>query len=90
MIPVVARGAFDEASAEARVLAARAGETVQESVDAAKRSYRVAKRRAENAADDATTCIRKQPLTAVGAALGAGLAIGAVAGFLAAVIAGRR
>ena len=90
MIPAVARVAFEEASEEARVLAAKASETVQEGVHAAKRNYRVAMRRAEDAANDATTCIRKQPLTAVGVALGAGLAIGAVGGFLAAVIAGRR
>ncbi len=90
MIPAVARGAFEEASQEARVLAAKAGDTVQESARATKRSYRVAMRRAEDAANDATTCIRKQPLTAVGVALGAGLALGAVAGFLAAVVASRR
>ena len=90
MIPAVARGAFEEASAEARVLAAKADETVQEGVHAAKRRYRVAMRRAEDAANDATTCIRRQPLTAVGVALGAGLAIGAVGSFLAAVIASQR
>lgn len=88
MAPAVAR-AFEETSAEARVLAAKAAEAVEEGAHAARRSYRLAKRRAEDAADEAATCIRKQPLKAVGAALGAGLMIGVAGGFLAAVI-GRR
>jgi ElaB/YqjD/DUF883 family membrane-anchored ribosome-binding protein len=88
MTPAVAR-ALDEASEEARVLAAKAAEAVEKRAHAASRSYRLARRRAEDAADEAATCIRKQPLKAVGAALGAGLVIGVAGGLLAAVI-GRR
>jgi len=89
MTPAVAGAAIEEAADEARVFAAKAAEAVQEGVHAARRSYRLAKRRAEDAADDATACIRKQPLTAVGVAFVAGLAIGAASGFVAVVI-GRR
>ena len=85
MTPAVAR-AFEEASTEARVLATKAGEAVEEGVHAARRSYRLAKHRVEDAADEASTCIRKQPFKAVGTALGAGLVIGVAGGFLAAMI----
>ena len=88
MTPAVAR-ALNEASEETRVLAARAAEAVEEGAHAARRSYRLARRRAEDVADDAVSCIRKQPLKAVGAALGAGLVIGLAGGLLAAVIGSR-
>jgi ElaB/YqjD/DUF883 family membrane-anchored ribosome-binding protein len=88
MTPAVAR-AFEETSEEARVLAARAVEAAEQGTRAARRSYRLARRRAEDAADEAATCIRRQPLKAVGAALGAGLVIGVAGGFLMALI-GRR
>jgi ElaB/YqjD/DUF883 family membrane-anchored ribosome-binding protein len=89
MTPAVAGAAIEEVAEEARVFAAKAAEAVQEGVHEARRSYRLAKRRAEDAVDDATACIRKQPLRAVGVAFGAGLAIGVAGGFVAAVI-GRR
>jgi ElaB/YqjD/DUF883 family membrane-anchored ribosome-binding protein len=89
MTPAVAR-AFAEASEEARLLAAKAAEAVEEGAHVARRSYRLATRRAEDAADAAVACIRKQPLKAVGAALGAGLVIGVAGGLLAAVIGRRR
>jgi ElaB/YqjD/DUF883 family membrane-anchored ribosome-binding protein len=85
----VARAAFAEASEEARALAARAG-AVEEGLHVAKRTFRTTQRRAEDMANDAATCVRQQPLTAVSVALGAGLVIGAAAACLAAAIAGRR
>jgi ElaB/YqjD/DUF883 family membrane-anchored ribosome-binding protein len=89
MTPAVARAVVDDASREARVLAARAADAVEEGMHAARRRYRVAERRAEDAANEAVTRIRKQPLKAVGAALTAGLVIGAASALLAAVIGGR-
>jgi ElaB/YqjD/DUF883 family membrane-anchored ribosome-binding protein len=89
MTTAAARAAFAEASEDARALAARAGEAVEEGVHAAKRTFRTAQRRAEDVANDATTCIRKQPFTAVTVALGAGLALGA-AGAVLAIAIGRR
>jgi ElaB/YqjD/DUF883 family membrane-anchored ribosome-binding protein len=86
MTAAVARAAFEEASAEARALAARAGEAVEEGVHAAKRTLRTVQRRGEDAANDAATCIRKQPLSAVSVAFGAGVAIGAAGGLLAAAL----
>jgi ElaB/YqjD/DUF883 family membrane-anchored ribosome-binding protein len=88
MNPALAH-AFEETSEEARVLAANAAEVVEQGAHVARRSYRLAKRRAEDAADEAATCIRRQPLKAVGAALGAGLVIGVAGGFLTAWIGSR-
>jgi ElaB/YqjD/DUF883 family membrane-anchored ribosome-binding protein len=88
MTPAVAR-ALNEASEETRVLAAKAAEAVEEGAHAARRGYRLARRRAEDVADNAVSCIRKQPLKAVGAALGAGLVIGVATGLLSAVLGGR-
>ena len=90
MTLAVAGAAIEEVAEEAaRVFAARAAEAIEEGVHAARRGYRLAQRRVEGAADDATACIRRQPLRAVGVAFGAGLAIGAASGFVAVVI-GRR
>lgn len=89
MTPAVAEAAFAEASREARVLASRAADAVQEGVHAARRTYAIAQRRAEDAADDAAHYIRKQPLTSVGLALGAGLVIGVTGAFIAHAISGR-
>ena len=86
MTPAVAGAAVEEVAEEARVFAARAAQTVQGGAQVARRSYRLAKRRAEDVADEAAARIRKQPLRAVGAAFGAGLAIGVAGGFVAAVI----
>ena len=88
MSPAVAR-ALEEVSDEALALGAKAAEAIEEGAHAARRSYTLARRRAEDAADEAATRIRRQPLKAVGAALGAGLAMGLVGGFLAAVIGSR-
>ena len=85
MTPAVAR-AFEEASSEVRTLAAKAGEAVEEGAHAVKRTYRLATHRAEDAMSEAASCIRKQPLKAVGTALGAGLLIGVAGGLLAAVL----
>jgi ElaB/YqjD/DUF883 family membrane-anchored ribosome-binding protein len=90
MTTAVARAVFEEASEEVRALAARAGEVAEEGVHLAKRTVRTAQRRAEDAANDAATCIRQQPLTAVSVAVGAGLAIGAAGAFFAAAIASCR
>ena len=68
------------------MFAAKATEAVEEGVHEARRSYRLARRRAEDAADDAAARIRRQPLKSVGAAFGAGLVIGAAGAFVAAVI----
>ena len=86
MTSAVARAVLEEASDEVRALAGNAAETLDKGMHEARRTYRLARRRAEDAATDAATCIRKQPLTAVGVALSAGLVIGAAGGLLIAAI----
>jgi ElaB/YqjD/DUF883 family membrane-anchored ribosome-binding protein len=86
MATATARTAFAQASQEAHVLAAKAEEAIDEGVHAAKRSLRAAQHRAEDAAEDAATCVRKQPLTAVSVAFAAGVAIGVAGGWLAAAM----
>jgi ElaB/YqjD/DUF883 family membrane-anchored ribosome-binding protein len=88
MTPAVAR-VFEEASEETRILAAKAAAAVDEGAHAARRGYRLTKRRVEDVANEAATCIRKQPLTSVGTALAAGLVIGVAGGFFATVIVSR-
>ena len=82
----VAREVLEEASDEVRAVAGNAAEALDKGMHEATRTYRLARRRAEDAANDASTCIRKQPLTAVGVALGAGIVIGAAGGFFIAAI----
>ena len=89
MTSAVARAVLEEASDEMRALAGNAAEALDKRMHEARRTYRLARRRAEDAANDAATCIRKQPVTAVGVALGAGIVIGAAGGFLLATIRGR-
>jgi ElaB/YqjD/DUF883 family membrane-anchored ribosome-binding protein len=86
MTSTVARAVLDEASDEVRALAENAAEALDKGMHDARRTYRLARRRAEDAANDVTTCIREQPLTAVGVALGAGIVIGAAGGLLMAAI----
>ena len=86
MTSAVAREVLEEASNEVRALAGNAADAFDKGTHEAGRTYRLARRRAEDAAYDAATCIRKQPLTAVGVALAAGMVIGAAGGFLAAAI----
>jgi ElaB/YqjD/DUF883 family membrane-anchored ribosome-binding protein len=83
MATAIARVAFEEASKEAHALVAKAEEAIEEGVYAAKRTMRTAQRRAEDAVNDAAGCVRKQPLTAVSATLGAGIAIGVAGALLA-------
>jgi ElaB/YqjD/DUF883 family membrane-anchored ribosome-binding protein len=82
MASAVPEATFD-AAREARVLTSKAVDAVQQKVREAERTYRIARRRAEDIATDATTSIRRRPLATVGVALGIGLAVGA-AGALAA------
>jgi ElaB/YqjD/DUF883 family membrane-anchored ribosome-binding protein len=86
MTSAVARAVLEEASDEMRALAGNAAEALDQGVRQARRTYRLARRRAEDAANDVSTCIRMQPLTAVGVALGAGIVIGAAGAFLMAAI----
>lgn len=88
MTPAVYRFLKD-VSEERRVLAAKTAEAAGGGAHAARRGYRLVTRGAEAAADGAATCIRKQPLKAVGAALGAGLVIGMASGILMAVLGNR-
>jgi ElaB/YqjD/DUF883 family membrane-anchored ribosome-binding protein len=82
MTSAVARAVLEETSDEVRALAGDAAEAFEKRMLEARRTYRLARRRAEDAANDAATCIRNQPLTAVGVALAAGIVIGAAGGFL--------
>jgi ElaB/YqjD/DUF883 family membrane-anchored ribosome-binding protein len=86
MASAVARAVLEDASEEVRALAGNAAEAIDNGMHEARRTYRVARRRVEDAADDAAACIRKQPLTAVGVAFGAGIVAGAACGLIAATI----
>ena len=85
----LAENAITEAAREARVLASKAGDAVEDGMRAARRSFRTAQHRAEDAAGDAATIVRKQPLMSVGAALGAGLVLGVAGARIARAVAGR-
>lgn len=77
MTPVaLAESALADAAREARVLASKASDIVDDTLRTARRSYSTARHRVEDAADDATKIVRKQPLRSVGVALGAGLVLG--------------
>lgn len=69
-------------SHEARLLKSMAADAVEDGVHAAKRSYKIAVRRLEDATDQAAANIRKQPFKAVGVALGAGLLLGVAGAWL--------
>lgn len=73
---------------EARVLKDLAAEALDDGRHAAKRAFKAARRRAQRVADlrdEALYRVKREPLKAVGLALGAGLVIGLVVG-----LAGRR
>jgi ElaB/YqjD/DUF883 family membrane-anchored ribosome-binding protein len=86
MATATVRTAFQQASQGARALATKAEEAIDERVHATTRTVRTAQHRAEDAADDAAACVRKQPLTAVSVAFGAGIALGVAGGLLAAAM----
>ena len=75
MTPALARF-LEEVSEETRVLASETAAPAGEGAH-------------QEAADGAATCIRKQPLKAVGAAFGAGLVIGIASGILVVVLGNR-
>jgi ElaB/YqjD/DUF883 family membrane-anchored ribosome-binding protein len=89
MTPAVAESTFADATREARVLAAKASEAVEDGLHAARRSYKIARRRADDAAGDVAAYIKKQPLMTVGVALGAGLVLGLAGGFILSAVSGR-
>ena len=86
MASAVARAVLEDASEEVRALAGNAAEAIENGMHEARRTYRVVRRGVEDAADDAASRIRKQPLTAVGVAFGAGIVVGAACGLIAATI----
>jgi ElaB/YqjD/DUF883 family membrane-anchored ribosome-binding protein len=71
-----ARQEAERVSEEARRLAARAGEVIDDTVKAARRSARKAKLRAVDARHEMEHRIKRQPLAAVVLAAGAGLLLG--------------
>ena len=86
MTSAVARAVLRDATEEVHQLAGNAADALDKGMHEARRTYRVVMRRAEATANDAATCIRKQPLTAVGVALAGGVVIAAAGGFLIAAI----
>jgi hypothetical protein len=72
----------------ARSLKTKALEAIGEGGGTAKRAYAAGRKEIDDLAADlpalATDCIKRQPLTSVGVALGGGLLIGAAAGWFAA------
>ena len=76
-------------SHEAQLLTSIATDAVEDGVHAAKRTYKIAARRVEDATDDTATCIRRQPFTAVGVALGGGLLLGVTGAWIAGALGSR-
>jgi len=72
-------------SHEARLLKSLATDAIEDGVHAAERAITLAKRRAEKLADfkdEAVHRVRRQPLRALGIALGAGLVLGVAVGWI--------
>lgn len=71
----------EQVAHEARRMTERAGELLEDRVHTARRTLKRRVHDLENLRDEAETCVRKNPFTAVGATFTAGLLLGVVIGW---------